>query len=146
MHIKMTYQFIHVIKYMTYRRWTKYSNLEEKIRLTPRSPNVNVKQRVRHMSCCWVWFLLSTRLNPWKKKTPLKLGGAGDKVVQGLNILSIYWIVDVIHLITCTNVWCFCSLLYMSINECIDIYIYVYTYISCFIMIHNNIVYCVLQI
>ena len=38
----------------TYRRWTKYSNLEEKIGLTPPTPNVNVKQRVRDMSCCGV--------------------------------------------------------------------------------------------
>ena len=76
---------------VTYRRWTKYSNLEEKIGRTPLSPNVKVKQSVRDMSCCGVWFLLSTPLNPWKKKTTLKFGvGAGDKVVQGLNILSIY--------------------------------------------------------
>ena len=83
------------MKKTTYRRWTKYSNLEEKIGLTPPSLNVKVKQRVREVSCCGVWFVLSTRLNPWKKKPTLKFGGRGDKVVQGLNILSIYGIMDV---------------------------------------------------
>ena len=34
-----------------YRRWTKYSKPEEKIGMTPSSPNVNVKQRVRDISC-----------------------------------------------------------------------------------------------
>ena len=69
------------------RGWTKYWNVEEKIGLT----NVNVKQCVHDVSCCGVWFLLSTRPSPWKKKTTLIFGGgAEDKVVQGLKILSIY--------------------------------------------------------
>ena len=58
-----------------YHRWTKYSNPEEKIGMTPPSPNVNVKQSVRDMSCWRVRFLLSTRVNPWKKKTTLKFEG-----------------------------------------------------------------------
>lgn len=37
--------------------------------MTPPSPNVNVKQRVRD-------FLLSSRLNAWKKKTTGRAGGA----------------------------------------------------------------------
>ena len=41
------------------------------------SPNVKVKECVRDMSCCGVWFVLSTRLNPWKKTTTLKFGGRG---------------------------------------------------------------------
>ena len=41
--------------------------------MTPPSPNVNVKQRVRD-------FLLSSRLNAWKKKTTGRAGGG--KVVQ----------------------------------------------------------------
>ena len=75
---------------MTFRRWTKYSNLEEKIGLTPLSPNAKVKRCVRDMSCCAVWFLLSTRLNPWKKKTTLKSGGARGIKLWGLvqNTLS----------------------------------------------------------
>ena len=34
----------------------------------------------------WGLIFLSTRLNPWKKKTPLKFVVARDKVVQVLNI------------------------------------------------------------
>ena len=35
----------------TYRRWTKNSNPDEKVGMTPPSPNVNVKQCVPDMSC-----------------------------------------------------------------------------------------------
>ena len=77
---------------LVYRRWTKHPNPGQVVGMTPLSPNVNVEQRVRDTSCWGVWFLLSIRLNPWKKKTTLKFGGAwGGKVVQDLNILSIYW-------------------------------------------------------
>ncbi len=77
---------------LVYRRWTKHPNPGQVVGMTPLSPNVNVEQRVRDTSCWGVWFLLSIRLNPWKKKTALKFGRAwGGKVVQDLNILSIYW-------------------------------------------------------
>lgn len=69
-----------------YNRWTKYWNPDEKIGMEPPSPNVNVKQR--GVTChVGVWFLFSTRLNPWKKKTTLKLGDMrrGYPVIQGLN-------------------------------------------------------------
>ena len=46
------------------------------------------KERVRDMSCCGGWFLLSTRLNPWKKKTTLIFFGGG----RGIK-LSRVWII-----------------------------------------------------
>ena len=45
--------------------------------LTPPSPNVNAKQRVRDRHALGFDLWESTRLNPWKKKTTLKFGGRG---------------------------------------------------------------------
>ena len=72
------------------RRWTKYSNLEERIGRHPLPQISKIKNMC--VTCHAVGFdlfcppvsTLGRRKHLWN------LGGAGDKVVQGLNNLSIY--------------------------------------------------------
>ena len=74
----------------TYRRWTKYSNLEEKIGRHP-LPQMSKLKNVC-VICHAVGFdLFCPPVSTLGRKQQLwNLGGAGDKVVQGLNNLSIY--------------------------------------------------------
>ena len=72
----------------SYRRWTKYSNPEDKSGMTPLSPNVNFKQRARDLSCWGVDFFVHPS-QPLEEENNFEFCWAlGGKVVRGLNILS----------------------------------------------------------
>ena len=73
-----------------YRRWTKYSNLEERIGRHP-LPQMSKLKNVC-VICHAVGFdLFCPPVSTLGRRKQLwNLGGAGDKVVQGLNNLSIY--------------------------------------------------------
>ena len=74
------------------RRWTKYSNLEERIGRHP-PPQMSKLKNVC-VICHAVGFdLFCPPVSTLGRRQQLwNLGGAGDKVVQGLNNLSIYCI------------------------------------------------------
>ena len=74
------------------RRWTKYSNLEERIGRHP-LPQMSKLKNVC-VICHAVGFdLFCPPVSTLGRRKQLwNLGGAGDKVVQGLNNLSIYCI------------------------------------------------------
>ena len=76
--------------YMPYRRWTKYSNLEQRIGRHP-LPQMSKLKNVC-VICHAVGFdLFCPPVSTLARRKQLwNLGGAGDKVVQGLNNLSIY--------------------------------------------------------
>ena len=90
------------------RRWTKYSNLEEKIGRHP-LPQMS---KLKHVCviCHAVGFdLFCPPVSTLGRRQQLwNLGGAGDKVVQGLNNLSIYCIFSRMFPFKHERLWIFC--------------------------------------
>ena len=72
------------------RRWTKYSNLEERIGRHP-LPQMSKLKDVCALCHAVGFDLFCPPVSTLGRRKQLRnLGGAGDKVVQGLNNLSIY--------------------------------------------------------
>ena len=90
------------------RRWTKYSNLEEKIGRHP-LPQMSKLKNVC-VICHAVGFdLFCPPVSTLGRRQQLwNLGGAGDKVVQGLNNLSIYCIFSRMFPFKHERLWIFC--------------------------------------
>ena len=77
------------------RRWTKYSNLEERIGRHP-LPQMSKLKNVCALCHAVGFDLFCPPVSTLGKRKQLwNLGGAGDKVVQGLNNLSIYGIMSI---------------------------------------------------
>ena len=72
------------------RPGTKYSNPAELIGITPLSPNVNVKQRVRDMSCLRFWCSLVHPSQRLEEENNIENWEGRGKLVQGFNSSSIY--------------------------------------------------------